>query len=158
LSLDTWNAQIAINLTAPFLCSQHLLPALKVSGNAAIVNHGSIDGVLGNPGLVAYSAAKGGMQPLTHVMGFALAKYGIRVNCINTGALRESREGIPLSVDRATRPFSAAQRDTTPMRRPALVEEAASAALFLASDASSYVNGSVITVDGGRSVITPGTP
>jgi NAD(P)-dependent dehydrogenase (short-subunit alcohol dehydrogenase family) len=157
LTLASWNHQLALNLTAPFLCSQRLLPALEAAGGAAIVHHGSIDGVLGNPSLAAYSCAKGGLQALTHVMGFSLAPRGISVNCINTAALRESREGIPLGVARARRPFTDAQRRATPLARPAYVEEAAQAALFLACDESSYVNGSVLTLDGGRSVITPGT-
>lgn len=160
ISLEDWNRQIAVNLTAPFLCSQKLLPVLKAAGGAAIVHHGSIDGVLGNPTLSAYSAAKGGIQPLTHVMGFWLARHGIRVNCINSGLLRGSREGIPL---RTAPPLSRrpqdedAKRRATPLGRPAFIEEAAEAALFLASDAASYVNGSVVTLNGGRSVLTPGT-
>lgn len=160
IALDDWNRQIAVNLTAPFLCSQKLLPALKAAGRASIVHHGSIDGVLGNPTLVAYSASKGGLQPLTHVMGFWLAQHGIRVNCINSGALRESKQGIPVRLNRdnrAGRPMSDVQRRATPMARPGFVEEAADVALYLASDESSYVNGSVITLDGGRTGLTPGT-
>jgi NAD(P)-dependent dehydrogenase (short-subunit alcohol dehydrogenase family) len=160
IALEDWNQQVAVNLTAPFLCSQKLLPALKAADGAAIIHHGSIDGVLGNPTLVAYSAAKGGLQPLTHVMGFWLARHGIRVNCINSGALRESKQGIPVRLNRDNRagaPMSDAQRHATPMARPGFVEEAADVALFLASDESSYVNGSVITLDGGRTGITPGT-
>jgi len=160
VALADWNQQIAVNLTAPFLCSQKLLPALKAAKGAAIVHHGSIDGVLGNPTLVAYSASKGGLQPLTHVMGFWLARHGIRVNCINSGALRESKQGIPVRLNRDNRagaPMSAAQRHATPMARPGFVEEAADVALYLASDAAAYVNGSVITLDGGRSGLTPGT-
>lgn len=160
IALEDWNRQIAVNLTAPFLCSQKLLPALKAAGSAAIVHHGSIDGVLGNPTLVAYSASKGGLQPLTHVMGFWLAQHGIRVNCINSGALRESKQGIPVRLNRdnrAGRPMSDVQRRATPMARPGFVEEAADVALYLASDESSYVNGSVITLDGGRTGLTPGT-
>ncbi|MFT5172346.1 MAG: NAD(P)-dependent dehydrogenase (short-subunit alcohol dehydrogenase family), partial [Gammaproteobacteria bacterium] len=145
------------NLTAPFLCSQRLLPALKAANGAAIVHHGSIDGVLGNPNLVGYSAAKGALLPLTHVMGFWLAPHGIRVNCINSGALRKSKQGIPLRTDCHQRALSEGQRHTTPMARAAFVEEAADVALFLASDESAYVNGSVITLDGGRSALTPGT-
>jgi NAD(P)-dependent dehydrogenase (short-subunit alcohol dehydrogenase family) len=156
VSLEDWNRQIAINLTAPFLCSQKLLPALKAAKGAAIVHHGSIDGVLGNPTLVAYSAAKGGLQPLTHVMGFWLARHGIRVNCINSGALRESRQGIPVRLSPGV-PMSDAQRYATPMARGGFVEEAAAVALFLACDESGYVNGSVVTLDGGRTGLTPGT-
>ena len=161
IALEDWNRQVAVNLTAPFLCSQKLLPALKAAGKtgggAAIIHHGSIDGVLGNPNLVGYSAAKGALLPLTHVMGFWLAPHGIRVNCINSGALRHSKQGIPLRTDCHERPLSEGQRHTTPMARAAFVEEAADVALFLASDESAYVNGSVITLDGGRSALTPGT-
>jgi NAD(P)-dependent dehydrogenase (short-subunit alcohol dehydrogenase family) len=157
ITLEDWNRQLAVNLSAPFLCSQKLLPALKAAGGAAIVHHGSIDGVLGNPSLVAYSASKGGLQPLTHVMGYWLARHGIRVNCINSGALRESTQGIPVRLNRDRLPMSEAQRYATPMARPGFVEEAADVALYLASDESSYVNGSVITLDGGRTALTPGT-
>ncbi|MEL0021039.1 MAG: SDR family oxidoreductase [Rickettsiales bacterium] len=160
IALEDWNRQIAVNLTAPFLCSQKLLPALKAAEGAAIIHHGSIDGVLGNPTLVAYSASKGGVQPLTHVMGFWLARHGIRVNCINSGALRESKQGIPVRLNRDNRagaPMSDEQRRATPMGRPGFIEEAADVALYLASDESSYVNGSVITLDGGRTGLTPGT-
>jgi NAD(P)-dependent dehydrogenase (short-subunit alcohol dehydrogenase family) len=160
ISLEDWNQQVAVNLTAPFLCSQQLLPALKAANGATIIHHGSIDGVLGNPTLVAYSAAKGGLQPLTHVMGFWLARHNIRVNCINSGALRESKQGIPVRLNRDNRagaPMSDAQRNATPMARPGFIEEAADVALYLASDESSYVHGSVITLDGGRTGLTPGT-
>lgn len=160
ITLGDWDRQMAVNLTAPFLCSQKLLPALKAANGAAIIHHGSIDGVLGNPTLVAYSASKGGLQPLTHVMGYWLAPHGIRVNCINSGALRESKQGIPvrLNVDnRAGKPMSDVQRRATPMARPGFVEEAADVALYLACDESSYVNGSVVTLDGGRTGLTPGT-
>ncbi|MGY9058017.1 MAG: SDR family oxidoreductase, partial [Alphaproteobacteria bacterium] len=98
--------------------------------------------------------------PLTHVMGFWLARHGIRVNCINSGALRESKQGIPVRLNRdnlAGTPMSPEQLRATPMARPGFVEEAADVALYLASDQSSYVNGSVITLDGGRTAITPGT-
>lgn len=160
ITLGDWDRQMAVNLTAPFLCSQKLLPALKAANGAAIIHHGSIDGVLGNPTLVAYSASKGGLQPLTHVMGYWLAPHGIRVNCINSGALRESKQGIPvrLNVDNRTgQPMSDVQRRATPMARPGFVEEAADVALYLACDESSYVNGSVVTLDGGRTGLTPGT-
>lgn len=160
ITLEDWDRQVAVNLTAPFLCSQKLLPALKEANGASIIHHGSIDGVLGNPSLVAYSASKGGLQPLTHVMGYWLAPHGIRVNCINSGALRESKQGIPVRLTQDNRlgaPMSDVQRRTTPMGRPGFVEESADVALYLASDESSYVNGSVITLDGGRTGLTPGT-
>lgn len=160
IELQDWERQIAVNLSAPFLCSQKLLPALKTANGASVIHHGSIDGVLGNPTLVAYSASKGGLQPLTHVMSYWLAPENIRVNCINSGALRESKEGIPVRLNRDNRagaPMSDVQRRATPMGRPGFVEEAADVALYLASDESSYISGSVIALDGGRTGLTPGT-
>jgi len=160
LPLEQWNQQIAVNLTAPFLCSQRLVPALRAAGKASIIHHGSIDGVQGNPSLVAYSASKGGLVPLTHVMAYWLSPHGIRVNCINSGALRDSTQGIPVRLTRDNRegkPMSEVQRRATPLGRAGTVEEAAAVALFLASDESSYVNGSIVTLDGGRTGLTPGT-
>ena len=159
IALDDWNRQIAVNLTAPFLFSQQLLPALKAANGATIVHHGSIDGVLGNPTLTAYSAAKGGLVPLTHVMGHWLAQHRIRVNCINSGLLRDSADGVPprrtpMSRDPADEDR---KRRATPLGRAGLFEEAARVALFLASDESAYINGSVVTLDGGRTGLTPGT-
>jgi len=160
IPLEQWNRQLAVNLTAPFLCSQRLVPALRAAGRASIIHHGSIDGVLGNPTLVPYSASKGGLVPLTHVMAYWLSPHGIRVNCINSGALRESTQGIPVRLtqdNREGKPMSEVQRRATPLGRPGKVEEAAAVALFLASEESSYVNGSVVTLDGGRTGLTPGT-
>jgi NAD(P)-dependent dehydrogenase (short-subunit alcohol dehydrogenase family) len=80
----TWNDMIARNLSAAFICSQHFLPLMKRALGGSIINHASIDRVLGNPSLAAYSAGKGGVIPLTHVMAHELGKYGLRVNCIST--------------------------------------------------------------------------
>jgi NAD(P)-dependent dehydrogenase (short-subunit alcohol dehydrogenase family) len=93
-------------------------------------------------------------------MAYWLGPHGIRVNCIHSGALRESAAGIPVRLTQDLRdgqPMSDAQRRATPLGRPGTVEEAAAAALFLAADESSYVNGSVLTLDGGRTGLTPGT-
>ncbi len=159
ITLEDWNRQIAVNLTAPFLCSQKLLPALRAANGAAIVHHGSIDGVLSNPTLTAYSAAKGGIVPLTHVMGHWLAQYNIRVNCINSGLLRSGKDGIPARNSALSREPGDEERKrrATPLGRPGLFEEAAATALYLASDDASYINGSVVTLDGGRTGLTPGT-
>ena len=86
---ETWKQMLARNLTAAFICSQQFLPLMKMSSSAAIINHASIDAFLGNPSIAAYSAAKGGLLPLTHVMAHDLSRYGIRVNCISTGGIRD---------------------------------------------------------------------
>lgn len=142
----TWDEMIRRNLSAIFVCSQQFLPLMKAASRGAIINHASIDGFLGNPSLAAYSAAKGGVIPLTHVMAHDLAKYRLRVNCISTGGIR----------DGAARPEDAERVRVTPRGRTGTPEDVARVALFLASDLSSYVNGANIVVDGGRTAITQG--
>jgi NAD(P)-dependent dehydrogenase (short-subunit alcohol dehydrogenase family) len=143
---STWNQMIARNLSAAFICSQHFLPLMKKSPAGVVINHASIDGFLGNPSLAAYSAAKGGVIPLSHVMAHDLGKYGIRVNSISTGGIR----------DGGARPEDTSRVRVTPLRRTGTPHDVACVALFLASDLSSYVNGANIVVDGGRTVITQG--
>ena len=145
---EAWNDMIARNLTATFLCSQQFLPLMKKSSAGAIINHASIDGLLGNPSLAAYSAGKGGLIPLTHVMAHELGRYGIRVNCISTGAIRDG--------DKAARPEDASRVRVTPLRRTGTPEDVARTALFLACEWSSYITGTNIVVDGGRTAITQG--
>ena len=143
---ETWKQMLARNLTAAFICSQQFLPLMKKSSSAAIIHHASIDAFLGNPSIAAYSAAKGGVLPLTHVMAHDLAKYGIRVNCVSTGAIR----------DGDARPGDDARVKVTPLGRTGTPRDVANVALFLASELSSYINGANIVVDGGRTAITQG--
>lgn len=145
---EMWTQMIGRNLTATFLCSQQFLPLMKKASGGNIINHASIDGLLGNPSLAAYSTSKGGVIPLTHVMAHDLGKYGIRANCISTGGIRDG--------DGAARPGDASRVRLTPLRRTGRPEDVARVALFLACEWSSYVNGANIVVDGGRTTITQG--
>ncbi len=142
----TWNEMIGRNLSAAFICSQQFLPLMKKAPGGAIINYASIDGFLGNPSLAAYSAGKGGVLPLTHVMAHELGKYRLRVNCISTGGIR----------DGSARPDDASRVRVTPLGRTGTPQDVARVALFLASELSSYVNGANIVVDGGRTTITQG--
>jgi len=146
---ETWAQMLGINLTGVFLCSKYLLPMLKMSPAGSIINHASIDAILGNPRFAAYSAAKGGVIPLTHVMAHDLAKYGIRVNCICTGGIRTGMTSSLQSVYHT-------RIAVTPLQRMGEPEEVAYATLFLASDEASYVNAANIVIDGGRTAITQG--
>ena len=85
---EQWAEMLDVLLTGTFLCSKYLLPLMKASGAGSIVHHASLDAILGNPLLAAYSVAKGGIVPLTHVMAHDLAKYKIRVNCICSAGIR----------------------------------------------------------------------
>jgi len=143
---EVWHEMVSRNLTAAFLCSQRFLPLMRKHAGGSIIHHASIDGFLGNPALAAYSAAKGGLIPLTHVMAHDLGKYGIRVNCISTGGIREG----------APRPVDATLAALTPTGRLGTPEDVARAALYLASDWAGYVNGVNLVLDGGRTTITQG--
>lgn len=144
----TWSAMFDRNLNSIFYCCKYFLPLMQRAGGGAIVNHASIDAILGNPGLAAYSAAKGGVLPLTHVMARDLAEFNIRVNSMCTGGIRNPK--APMT------PADAARIEVTPAGRMGTPEDVAKVALFLASDMSSYVNGADIVVDGGRIGTTHG--
>lgn len=145
---ESWAAMLGRNLNSVYLCAKYFLPLMKHAGEGAIVNHASIDAILGNPGIAAYSAAKGGVLPLTHVMAHDLAKYHIRVNSIATGGIRTP--GAPISRQEEAR------MAVTPAARMGSAGDVATVALFLASAMSSYVNGANIVVDGGRTATTHG--
>lgn len=150
-TLETWERNVRVNLTGTFLVTKALLPLLKKSDRGSIINNGSIDGLHGNPGVAAYSAAKGGLIPLTHVMAYEFGKHNVRVNCIAPGGISTGLlENIPEGV---------AERVTgkTPLGRFGTAEEVAAAAVFFASDESSYISGATLVIDGGRTGITPGT-
>lgn len=145
---DTWATMIGRNLTSAFLCSQAFLPLMKKAGAGAIINHGSIDGVLGNPYIAAYSAGKGGLLSLTHVMAHDLGKYNIRVNCISSAGPRQSRIAVS--------PVDQSRVAVTPLGRQGTPQDVAPAVLFLASDGASFISGANLVVDGGRTATTHG--
>lgn len=159
VDLATWERVLRSNLTGPFILTKALLPLLSRAEGASVINVGSIDGVLGNPWLPAYSVSKGGLITLTHVLAHELGRTGIRVNYVARSGtveaqsvLRNAPNGERLAPD-CSRKLS----EKTPLGRIGLADETAAVVEFLASSQASFVNGTVVTVDGGRSVVTPGT-
>jgi NAD(P)-dependent dehydrogenase (short-subunit alcohol dehydrogenase family) len=143
-----WETVIRINLSGYFHCSQFAAQQMFEQGSGgSIVNNSSIASAVGIRGLAAYSAAKGGVNQLTRVMAVEWAMRGIRVNAIAPGyfdnVMRDATE---------THADPEKQRQViefTPMARRGRAEELVGPVIFLASDASSYVTGAVLFVDGG---------
>jgi NAD(P)-dependent dehydrogenase (short-subunit alcohol dehydrogenase family) len=139
-----WDEQLRVNLTGTFLCAQAAARAMVRQGAGTIINVASISGQRGGQGRAAYGAAKAGVILLTRVMAVELAPLGIRVNAIAPG---------PVDTDQSRGTHTEATRqayfDRIPIRRYGERREIAAAALFLASDASSFVVGHVLNVDGG---------
>lgn len=147
LTIEQFDETIRINLTGVFAASKAFLALMRASKHAAMVHAGSIDGTLGNPNVPSYSASKGGVHSLVHVLAAELAASGIRVN----GVARAGSSAMPLKPD-----VVAELGRATPMRAVGEPSEYADAVLFLASPLSSYITGVMLPVDGGRTAATPG--
>ncbi len=147
LDLDDWEETIRVNLTGPFASTKAFLPGLRRADSPAIVHAGSIDGAYGNVNVPGFSASKGGVNALIHVLAGEFAGEGIRVN----GIARAASTAMPLKPEVYTELNRA-----TPLARPADPDEYAQAMLFLASPGSSYITGAVLPVDGGRTAVTGG--
>jgi NAD(P)-dependent dehydrogenase (short-subunit alcohol dehydrogenase family) len=145
--LAKWREVIGINLDAGFLVSRAAIPVMRAQGGGSIVHVSTISGFLGLPSAHAYTAAKAGLINLTRSLCVAYAKDGIRANCVAPGFIATPMVASVLNL------FDdpAVADAITPMRRPGTPAEIAEACLFLASDAASYCNGSVLVADGGTS-------
>ena len=147
---EAWDKVIDINLKGTWMVSWHAVPEMERSGGGSIVNLASTMALVGYPvgigdGFNPYPPSKGGVIQFTRTLALAYAKKGIRVNCLCPGYIATS-----LTADlRANDETRRLTLDRTPMGRYGLPEEVANAALFLASDESSFITGSPLIVDGG---------
>jgi NAD(P)-dependent dehydrogenase (short-subunit alcohol dehydrogenase family) len=153
-TMAAWEGVVRTNVLGPVVATKAFLPLLEAAGaagGAAIVHLGSIDGFQGNPKVPSYSASKGAIPALTHVMADELAAAGIRVNCVARAAVADP------AIVAASPGLQEQAMACTPLARPAHPDEVASVVRFLAGPGSSYVTGTTVVVDGGRSGLTPGT-
>ena len=145
-----WERVLAINLRSVFLFCKYGIPLMMKHGGS-IVNTASSAGMIGIPGCDAYTATKGAIVQLTKSLAAEYGRYNIRTNCISPAAImtpmvRQS------NLDDDTFDAESFLKLRTPLRRYGTPEEIANVALFLASDASSYLNGAVIAADGGITI------
>ncbi len=143
-----WDKTIDINLKGYFLCSQRAAAEMKEKGGGVIVNIGSIamgQVGIGFPDLVHYVSSKGGVSGMTEALAVDLAPYNIRVNAIAPGLI----DTPMIDPVKANEQAMQGTIKRLPMKRAGTPMEISKAVLFLASDASSYMTGAVINVDGG---------
>ena len=160
-SLEEWNRSFAVNVTGTFLTSKFALPLLRNAArngsSASIINFGSYDGFIADPGLAAYCATKGAVHALTRAMACDHGPEGIRVNAICPGYIDtpmlqsfftgEGSGGGGANIET----LQQAVRDIHPMRTYGMPEDIANLVNWLASDEARYASGQLWVMDGGLS-------
>jgi NAD(P)-dependent dehydrogenase (short-subunit alcohol dehydrogenase family) len=149
-----WQEILKVNLIGPFLLIKYAAPHMKDRGGGSIICTASVAGLRAGAGGPAYSASKAGLIGLVKVAATQLAGSNVRVNAICPGLVETGMTAELYDWARSTGRESRIGR-LNPMKRGGEPEEIASVALFLASDAASYVNGQAIAVDGGLSASHP---
>ncbi|QGX97577.1 SDR family oxidoreductase [Roseovarius faecimaris] len=160
-TLEEWNRSFAVNVTGTFLTSKHALPLMRkaaaVGPSASIINFGSYDGFIADPGLAVYCATKGAVHALTRAMACDHGPEGIRVNAICPGYIDtpmlqsffkgEGSGGGGQTIDQ----LQQAVRDVHPLRTYGTPDDIANLVTWLASDEARYASGQLWVLDGGLS-------
>ncbi|HYL62426.1 MAG TPA: SDR family oxidoreductase [Candidatus Methylomirabilis sp.] len=150
-SEEEWDRLMRINLKGPFLMCRAALPEFRKAGSGAIVNVGSVLGLVGMKDRAAYCASKGGVTLLTKAMAVDHAHDHVRVNCICPSIVEtELVQGLFASSEEG-KALRAARVSQIPIGRMGRPEDVAEMAVFLASDESSWLTGAAIPLDGGLS-------
>ena len=154
-SVEAWERVQAVNLRGVFLCCKHGIPHLLEAGGGSVINTASFVATMGAAvSQISYTASKGGVVAMSRELGVEFAKRGVRVNALCPGPV-----ATPLLMELFAKDEEQAARRMVhvPMGRFAEPREVSNAALFLASDESTYVNASTFMVDGGLSgaYVTP---
>lgn len=145
---EEWDLIINVNLRGHFLCAKYAIPHMRARGGGVIINMSSVLGYLMLPHCTAYCTTKAAIIGLTKAMSLELARDNIRVNCLVPGSIDTPMmwEGLTEEEKRDIEPEVA---DAEPLGRVGAPEEIATAALFLATEDSSFMTGAPLIVDGG---------
>lgn len=147
---EDWDRILRVDLTGVFVTSQAVIPRLEAAGGGRIVNIASVAGLVPLRLQSAFVAAKAGVVNLTRSMALELAPRGILVNCVAPGSvLTQGTRALFYGADGTYSERAASLVSHIPVGRPGTPEEIAHAVLFLVAPEASYVNGAVLTVDGG---------
>jgi NAD(P)-dependent dehydrogenase (short-subunit alcohol dehydrogenase family) len=157
-ALELWREVLDVNLTAAFLVSRAAIPHLRQSGGASIVNVGSVQSHAAQRGAVAYVTSKHAMLGMTRAMAVDYAHERIRVNCVCPGTVDTPMFRWTASLDPNPDSVIKACEAMHPVSRIAQPEEVAEVIAFLLTDASSFVTGTAIDVDGGLLAVIGGAP
>jgi gluconate 5-dehydrogenase len=149
LTTSEWQKVLDVNLTSAFVVGREAAKRMIPRGRGKIINIGSLTSTLARATIAPYTVAKGGIKMLTQVMAAEWARHGIQANAIGPGYMvTDMNQAL---IDNPT--FNAWVKGRTPSGRWGKPEELIGVAVFLASDASTYVNGQIIYIDGGMTAI-----
>jgi NAD(P)-dependent dehydrogenase (short-subunit alcohol dehydrogenase family) len=149
ISEADWDRVMATNLKGPFLMSRAMLPAMRRAGGGSIVNIGSVLGIAAIRNRAAYCASKGGVAMLTKAMALDHAQDNIRVNCVCPSIVESTMTEMFFAETEAARKLRESRLASVPLGRFGKPNDIAGIVVFLASDESSWMTGTVIPVDGG---------
>lgn len=145
---EDWNLVVETNLRGPFFVAQAVARGMVVRGAGRIINIGSVTSVAGYAGLGPYCASRGGIRQLTMSLAADWGPQGVTVNCLAPGWFKTAQNAVMYEDESWVQYLT----DKIPLRRPGAKGDLDGALIFLASDASAYVTGQLLLVDGGISV------
>jgi gluconate 5-dehydrogenase len=144
---DDWNLVLETNLRGPFFVAQAFARGMALRGYGRIINIGSVTSVFGYAGIAPYCASRGGIKQLTMSLADEWGSRGVTVNCLAPGWFRTKQNSVLYENEKWVEYIT----DRIPLKRPGQPNDLNGAVVFLASDASGYITGQTLLVDGGIS-------